>query len=146
MKKFALPIFLTSCVTVLFAGCATDNYYAQTVSSWKGATMKKLFARWGYPGRIARLPKGRQMLIYRKTQMHQLPAYAAPGHVGATVQGGKPVVTRVRGTVVGGDSYDRTCMTWLEVGKKGRIINTRFRGSDCYASQSFMQKYSNPEK
>jgi len=133
------------CGVVLLVGCASKNYYAKTVRSWDGATMHALFRRWGNPNSTAHLSRGHRLLIYRRVKRHRFPLFYAPGHAGATVQGGRVVATRVPATVIGGGSYDVACTTWFEVDGKSRIVGTNFYGGNCIASKTFYDTYFNPK-
>ena len=47
----------------LIAACTPAP--APTPKNWHGATTQQLFKKLGYPARVARLPHGRQLLIYK---------------------------------------------------------------------------------
>lgn len=134
-------LFPIACGVVLLAGCTSESHYAQVVRSWHGASTHALFRRWGYPNRIARLPNGRRLLIYRKIKRGHIPLHGTPGYTGVTVQNSKPLISRVPATAIGGVSYDLTCTTWFKVNKEKRIVSTRFRGNNCVASSSFGDKH-----
>jgi len=138
-------LFPVVCSVVLLAGCASKNYYAMTIHSWNGATTHALFRRWGNPNKITHLSRGHRLLTYRKVERRRFPLFIAPGHAGATFQGGRFVATRVPTTVIGGGSYDVVCITWFEVDGRKRVVGTNFYGGNCIGSKSFYDKYFNPK-
>ena len=137
--RYFLPLAL---FMLLFAGCAAENYYAQAVYSWKGATTKALFQRWGYPDRIARLPSGHRLLMYRKISPPKYPPHVTPGFAGGTTQKGTVEMARTSRELSGGRHQKYKCTAWFEVNKKERIVVTSYRGNHCVASKEFLTTYS----
>lgn len=134
------PLFL---LPLLFlVSCATEQYYANAVNSWQGAPQEAVYRVWGYPNRVKTLPSGHKLLVYRSEMRGRDPVYSTPGTTSVTTgRHGRTSVTTTEGTVSGGGTYDYKCMTWFELNKRGRVVNTSFRGNNCVATKQFMMTH-----
>jgi hypothetical protein len=138
-----LKVFFLVATSFLLASCATQQYYAATINTWQGANQEQVYRTWGYPNKIRKLPNGNKLLIYREREQGSEPVFAIPGTT--TVEQGRRGHTRVvttQGTISGGGSYDLRCTTWFELNKKGRVVNTSFRGNNCVATKQFMMNHT----
>ncbi len=137
VKRFLSLIILLA--MLLSAACATQQNYASAVSSWQGANQEQLYHTWGYPDKMDKLPNGHRLLIYRSRQAGRNPVYQTPGST-TIVQGanGNTEVISTAGSISGGGTYDLRCTTWFELGPKGNIVNTSFRGNNCVATKNDM--------
>lgn len=142
--RFTMTIFG---LTILLAGCATtmNNYYQQTVQSWRGGSVNQLVKQWGRPDRVATGPKGNTLYVY-ETQNYRTvsgPTYPAVGvHVGSD---GRPVMTTSPATNMAWNrgSMSISCVAAFETDPSGKILNTEVQGSNCYGGESFAKRLSN---
>jgi len=126
-------------VMSLLAACATQQYYANTVTSWNGADQEQVYQTWGYPNRIQRLPNGHRVLVYHQEERGRNPVFSTPASTSVeTTPGGATRVFTTGGSISGGGTYDYKCTTWFELNRKGRVINTTFKGNNCVATKNFM--------
>ena len=139
-SKCAITLFPLLFV-LLLSGCATENYYAKTIHSWKGSSTKHLFNRWGYPNKIAALPNKHRLLMYKKLVRATYPAYLTPGFTGGATQRGTTVMTPVSRELNGGNNHGFHCSIWFETNRNNRIVNTSFHGNHCIASKEFYDAY-----
>jgi len=137
--RYLLPLII---IALLCASCTSENYYAKAVHSWKGASTKTLFERWGYPDRIARLPNGHRLLIYRKIGHPKYPPYVTPGFTGGATQKGTVEMVRTSRELSGDKHHHVRCTAWFEVNKRNRIVAVRARGEHCLAPKSFYDSYT----
>lgn len=141
MKRL-LTLFSALILTLLLVGCATEQYYANAVNSWQGAPQEAVYHVWGYPNRTNKLPNGHQVLVYRSVMKGRDPIYSTPGSTSVvTNPNGRTRVTTTESTLSGGGTYDYECRTWFELNRKGRVVNTSFRGNNCVATKQFMMMH-----
>ncbi|MCH9744057.1 MAG: hypothetical protein K0U29_03900 [Gammaproteobacteria bacterium] len=125
----------------ILVACATENNYSLAVRSWQGGNENALFRAWGYPDRIQRI-NGQRILVYRSVDKGRNPTFTSPGQTTVESGGGTTIVTSSPTVVSGGGTYHYYCTTWFAVNKAGRIVNTSFRGNNCVADKSFVERLS----
>ena len=127
----------------LLSACATTRYYANAVNSWQGASEKQVYRVWGYPNKVMDLPNKHKVLVYHEEERGFDPIYSSPSNTEVTLDtSGNTKVFSYGGRVSGGGSYDYQCTTWFELNKKGRVVNTKFRGNHCLATKESMMRYT----
>ena len=123
----------------LLSACASQQYYANSVASWSGATQEQVYRVWGYPQRIQRLPNGHRVLVYREEEKGRNPIFSTPASTTvATTPHGATRVFTTSGSVSGGGTYDYKCTTWFEINHQGQVVNTHLSGNNCLATKNFM--------
>ena len=136
MKNLS-KILLIALLLGLLSACATQQYYANAVHSWQGASQEEVYRVWGYPNRVQRLPNGHKVLVYHEEERGRNPIYATPATTSVeTKANGATKVYATGGSIAGDGSYDYRCTTWLEINHKGRVVNTSFRGNNCVATKN----------
>lgn len=141
MKYFNRFLFVVLLLGLLSA-CATQQYYANAVHSWQGASQEQVYRVWGYPNRIQRLPNGHKLLVYKEEERGRNPIYSTPATTSVqTKADGTTDVYTTAGSISGGGSYVYKCTTWFELNRKGQVVNTSFRGNNCVATKGFMLKH-----
>ncbi len=135
-------LFLITLLLSLLSACATQQYYANAVHSWQGASQEEVYRVWGYPKRIQRLPNGHKVLVYHEEERGRNPIYSTPATTSVqTKSDGTTNVYTTAGSISGGGSYDYKCTTWFELNHKGQVVNTNFRGNNCVATKDFMLRH-----
>lgn len=133
--RLATPISLA----ILLSSCATTaNYYPQTVHSWQNGKATELVRAWGVPDEKVVLSNGHQVYVYKTetyksgnaTYTPQIVLAVRDGHPFLTEKPNKNFATRRPGPQV-------TCVTMFEADKKGTIVQTQTKGSNCSAGVRF---------
>jgi len=136
--------FLLLSITIsLLSACATQQYYANAVTSWEGSNQEQVYHIWGYPNKIQHLPNGHKVLVYHEEDKGRNPIYSTPASTSVeTKSGGQTKVVTTGSSISGGGTYDYKCTTWFEIDHKGRVVNTSFRGNNCVATKNFMMTHT----
>ena len=140
MRLIILGLFivLSSCATTM------DNYYSQTVESWRGGNINSLINRWGRPDERMSGPSGTTMYVYKTMGLRNANGPSGP-NIGVHVSSsGHPVMTTTPNTnnwTRGGSTLN--CVTAFVVNPKGIITEVNFEGPRCYANQTFQENKSN---
>ena len=138
MEKLA-RFLLLSLLVALLSACATQQYYSNAVNSWVGADQEQVYRTWGYPDKIQRLPNGHKVLRYHDEEHGRDPIYSTPASTSVqTKSDGSTHIYTTGGSISGGGTFDYKCTTWFEIDRKGRVVNTSFRGNNCVATKNFM--------
>ena len=141
MNRVCRLLICTGLLSLLTA-CATQQYYADAVTSWQGAGEGKVYQTWGYPNKVMRLPNKHKVLVYHEEERGTLPIETTASTTEITVDADSmQEFVRHGGFISGGGSYDNQCTTWFELNEKGFVINARFRGNHCIATKDFMMRY-----
>ena len=126
--------------TLLVAGfslaltaCGTVQNYDAAITSWKNAPAEKLYAVWGYPRTIKRLPNGNQVLTYVEVNKIKSPTIVSQNE------------DKTHAVITGGDVTVYHCTTWFEVNKNQRIVNATFKGNNCSATESYLKSHQYPQ-
>lgn len=141
-NKF-VKLFFNACLllmTILFVGCATQQYYATTVNSWQGSNTQKLFKRWGLPDRQMQLPNGHTVYVY--TLQESVNTSSASTHnTDAYQTGGQSYVAVTHTSYAGGEHTIKQCTTWFEADSTGKIVGVSYSGDACRANSHFNALY-----
>lgn len=143
-----MRLYIIFGLTILLTGCASsmNNYYPQAVQSWRGGTANNLVKVWGRPDKVASSSNGNTYYVYETQNYRNTSASAYPAvgmHVSST---GRPVMT---GGDMAAGNWNRgalsiACVAVFEANKSGQIVGTDIKGSNCYGSQGFAARMSNP--
>lgn len=115
---------------LLLSGCATSANYQQQLMQWHGARAQDLVNAWGYPEASIKMPNGDTVYMYSRKQSYTQPSYPTPTF---TVTGA-PIYGIGYNQMYGGQTISLTCRTWFEFNAQGIIVDTRFEGNGCIAS------------
>jgi hypothetical protein len=122
------------------------NYYPQTVSSWQGANVKDLVARWGVPNISMTGPSGNKVLGYKSNSFGGNNPTTTPSFGVGYTSKGRPVIISQPNT---GINFSRgpgfSCVAIFEANSSGTIVSTQSQGNGCFGGKGFVQKMGNPK-
>lgn len=121
--------YLTAIMCALIAGCGTVQNYSLTVNSWQGTNSSLLYDAWGYPHKIETLPNGNKLLTYSNVEKYKSSTTVTKSDDNKTAY------------VTGGDTNVYRCTTWFEVNSRQIIVNTNFKGNNCFATSDFVKSH-----
>ena len=116
---------------LLLSACATTLKYRQKLNAWHGKNIQQFVNLWGYPDHTIKAPDGNRVYVYKERDVTSFPTYTSAGYTAVSTDSGKTVVTQVPSITSGGGIYTFSCTTWVELIKRGIIVNTSFKGNDC---------------
>jgi len=109
---------------LLFTGCASHEKFVQKYNSWVGQDINTFIRTVGYPDTTYKLPNHHTVYVYSRTRLVSYPSMGI-GFGGY----GYPF-----GYSIGYSTADvdlKQCKLYLEVNKKGKIVNWSSRGNSC---------------
>ena len=118
-------IVLAAVSLLLVAGCASHENFAKHYDTWIGKNIHYFTASYGYPDTSYKLPNGHEVYVYEKTRIDSYPqvvptfGYGWGGYYGGMM------------ATYGTDIDYKTCKLFLEVNKKGNIVQWGSRGNNC---------------
>lgn len=129
-----------SCVIFLLVGCGTMQNYTLATNSWQGAPESTLLRDWGQPDKVTQLANGNHLDSYHQKERETFPSTYLPSQTRISPQNtnalSRPAMRMNRG------HYTYWCDTSFEVNKNGRIVNTYFRGNNCFATRKNAQLWA----
>ncbi|BAF72299.1 hypothetical protein [Sulfurovum sp. NBC37-1] len=123
MKQYIKAVLFAN-IVILFAGCASHEKFVQKYNSWVGQDIKTFIHAVGYPDTTYKLPNHNTVYVYARTRLVSYPSMGI-GFGGY----GYPF-----GYGIGYSTADvdlKQCKLYLEVNKKGKIVNWSSRGNSC---------------
>lgn len=134
-------------LSILLVSCAgtMNNYYPQTVSSWQGANVKNLIARWGVPYMSMTGPTGNQIIAYKSNTFgSNSPTTTPPVAVAYTSKGRPVLISQPNNGINWGRGPGFSCVAIFEADASGTIVSTQSQGMGCYAGKGFVTTMGNP--
>lgn len=109
---------------LLFTGCASHEKFVQKYDSWVGQDIQTFIRTVGYPDTTYKLPNHHTVYVYARTRLVSYPSmgFGFGGY-------GYPF-----GYGIGYSTADidlKQCKLYLEVNRKGKIVNWSSRGNSC---------------
>ena len=109
---------------LLLSGCASHEKFVQKYNSWVGQDIKTFIHTVGYPDTTYKLPNNHTVYVYSRTRLVSYPSmgFGFGGY-------GYPF-----GYGIGYSTADvdlKQCKLYLEVNRKGKIVNWSSRGNNC---------------
>lgn len=142
--KKVVQIGALSSVVMLLAACGTTKNYSAAVNTWQGAPVSALVRDWGHPTHIQALSDGSRLYVYRVVERQAVHKSFAPpsGFVRLSPQNVNTVA--MGHPSINMNQHDETfwCETSFEVSKNNVIVDTRFKGNNCVATQHGVNRYA----
>jgi hypothetical protein len=131
-------------ISLTLTACATSNYYAQALNSWRGNNLNTLFKSWGAPDQVVPIPNGNTYYVYNSQSVQSAPGAYTPSFFNTTSNGsGTPVSGMIM--LQGPPSiYVLSCRTWFEVNTSNVIVDAGAKGNYCYAGNDSVQGIASP--
>ncbi|WP_119343624.1 hypothetical protein [Facilibium subflavum] len=129
-KHYYATLTLTG--ILLLAGCATTAKYRANLDKWRGQSIETFVKVWGYPDKTLELQNDQTAYVYSDREIVSTPITQMPSNLTTVQNGDKTTVITTPGTIVGGQTYSLSCVTWIVFNNKTKkIIDTTFRGNNC---------------
>ena len=142
-----LPICLGFIILLSACATTTNNYYPQTIQSWRGGDAKALVSRWGMPDKRFAGPNGTTVYVYQSENYRANTGRFSPS-VGVNFnRTGTPTMTTQPNTNFSMDrgiSLNCTSMFVID-NKSGKVVSTQSQGNNCVGNSSFAEAKSNPQ-
>ena len=119
-----IKIMTLAAALLFLGGCASHEKFVQKYNSWVGQDINTFIRTVGYPDTTYKLPNHNTVYVYSRTRLVSYPSMGI-GFGGY----GYPF-----GYGIGYSTADvdlKQCKLYLEVNKKGKIVNWSSRGNSC---------------
>lgn len=118
---------------LLLAGCSCTKNYALAVNSWQGAPKTALIHQWGKPEQNSTLANGHELYTYRTVEHESVAKTYSPitGRISPQEKNALSRPSALQNT----GRYTFWCETQFEINQAGMIVNTKFTGNNCVATQ-----------